>query len=200
MNIRPGLLYAQYDASFTLESNELGQNTVPELESFSEDNNTDVPRYLDLIDVSDNESRTSDVTSLDSNSSEWADEEDMSRVSYADVIDSKTCEAVGNPRPDINDTCLLSSRPNSVLSWRELKRHVELCPPSALRHATLYPTVLYPNSPETLSKQCRHCGKRFILSISLEIHIMARHGSRDQLCKIRTVELLEVKCSLMYGN
>jgi len=99
MNIRPGLLYAQYDASFTLESNELGQNTVPELESFSEDNNTDAPRYLDLIDVSDNESRTSDVTSLDSNSSEWADEEDMSRVSYADMIDSKICGAVSNPRP-----------------------------------------------------------------------------------------------------
>ena len=107
----------------------------------------------------------------------------MSTVSDADVIDGQTCGAVSNPHPDTNSTCLLSSRPNSVLTWRELKHHIKSCPPSALRRAALYPTVLCPDRPETPSKQCRHCGKRFMLSISLEIHIMAQHASRDRLCQ-----------------
>jgi len=47
------------------------------------------------MDVSDNESRTSDVTSLDSGSSDWGDEEDMSTVSDADVIDGNTVNNLG---------------------------------------------------------------------------------------------------------
>jgi hypothetical protein len=50
----------------------------------------------------------------DSNSSEWADEEDMSRVSYADVIDSKTCGAVSNLRPDITTQNIATTTANHI--------------------------------------------------------------------------------------
>jgi hypothetical protein len=123
------------------------------------------------MSLTTNPERPTDVTSLDSSSSDWGDVEDMSTVSNADVINGQTCGAVGNPRPDMNDKRFLSSRPNSILTWRELKHHIKSSPSSVLRHAALYPTVLCPERPETPRKQCRHCGKSFMLGISLEIHM-----------------------------
>ena len=89
---------------------------------------------LDLIDVFDNEFMMYGLTSLDSSSSNCDEGEDLNTyflmLGWSPTIHAAfpaTCA-----ESDATGNLSRNSGPNSFSPWRELNRHINLCPSSAL--------------------------------------------------------------------
>jgi hypothetical protein len=182
--------HSQWIRQRALDRNDLHDNTIPEPESSSELDEPDTS--LDVFDVSDDETSASDTAADECNSSESIGNDDMGAspgVATMGMTQRSAENAVetshGDTKTIVQSICSSDSCSKSVEIREKLRRHTLSCPYSATRPIALKPNSLYLDHLEALGEHCEQCSARFSLRITLEIHIRAKHGQRDQACEAK---------------
>jgi hypothetical protein len=171
---------ADYADSPTLRYDH-GQQGLSAMESVYGDHNADALRNLHPIDKSDNESEMSNLDSLDgiASESEWDSEDDLSTIDGPTAYDSPS---VGRFRLDAESSCSFKFESSSGSPLKGLKYHIKNCSSLVTQSVVLNRTILDSDNLEAPSQECERCKQTFMLSMTLEIHVMAKHGSKNHLC------------------